>query len=296
MANHKDKRKEITSEKKESGSFNRFKYIMRNLPSRYSEHDVTAFSAQMAYFLFMSIFPALIFLIGLLGRFSIEYSWDITGYVSLIPRQASLILQEHIKSLIAVRGEALFSISGLFMIYSASRGINSLMRSLNRAFNIKEDRGFIRIKLLGVFYTFMLMLVIVVALVIPNLGHGFFMFLSGFINIPKFLIDTSTLLMWIIYLMLMNLVIGSLYVFLPNRKNTYKEVIPGTIFALVGWSIISRGFSYFIANFSNISVVYGSLTAVIILMIWLYLSSTILMIGGEINSLIIEYKASNLKI
>jgi len=62
------------------------------------------------------------------------------------------------------------------------------------------------------------------------------------------------------------------------------------VVALIGWSIISSGFSFFIANLSNLSVVYGSLTAVIILMIWLYLSSTILMIGGEVNSLLIDYK------
>ncbi|MGB3366289.1 MAG: YihY/virulence factor BrkB family protein [Acidaminobacteraceae bacterium] len=272
----------------------KFKYVLKNLPTKYFENDVTAFSAQMAYFLFMSIFPALIFLIGLLGRFSIEYRWDISGYISLIPRQASYIIQEHIKNLIAVDGQALFSISGIVMIYSASRGINSLMRSLNKAFDIKEDRGFIKVKLLGIFYTFVIMLSIVVALVIPNLGYGFFMELSKYVEIPKLFAEMSTLFGWVIYLVLMNIVIGSLYVFLPNRKIRYIEVIPGTIVALIGWSVISRGFSFFIANFSDISVVYGSLTAVIILMIWLYLSSTILMIGGEINSLLIEYKANRL--
>lgn len=266
------------------------KFVLSNLPKKYSEHDVTAFSAQMAYFLFMSIFPALIFLIGLLGRFSIEYRWDVSAYISLIPRQAAYIIQEYIKNLIAVDGQALFSISGIFMIYSASRGINSLMRSLNKAFDIKEDRGFIKVKLLGIFYTFMIMLSIVVGLVIPNLGYDFFIALSKYIEVPEFIAEMSTIFGWGIYLIIMNLVIGSLYVFLPNRKIRYIEVIPGTVVALIGWSVISRAFSFFIANFSNISVVYGSLTAVIILMIWLYLSSTILMIGGEINSLLIEYK------
>ena len=280
--------KSINSNKKFS---DKLKYVLKNLPTKYAENDVTAFSAQMAYFLFMSIFPALIFLIGLLGRFSIEYRWDISGYISLIPRQASYIIQEYIKNLIAVDGPALFSISGIFMIYSASRGINSLMRSLNKAFDIKEDRGFVKVKLLGIFYTIMIMLSIVVALVIPNLGYDFFMGLSKYIKIPELFAKMSTLFGWVIYLVLINIVIGSLYVFLPNRRIRYTEVIPGTIIALIGWSIISRGFSFFIANFSNISVIYGSLTAVIILMIWLYLSSTILMIGGEINSLLIEYKA-----
>jgi membrane protein len=286
IKNSKNKSKDLFLDK--------FKYVLKNLPTKYFENDVTAFSAQMAYFLFMSIFPALIFLIGLLGRFSIEYRWDISGYISLIPRQASFIIQEYIKNLIAVEGQALFSISGIFMIYSASRGINSLMRSLNKAFDIKEDRGFIKVKLLGIFYTFVIMLSIVVALVIPNLGYGFFMELSKYVEIPKLFTEMSTMFGWVIYLALMNIVIGSLYVFLPNRKIRYIEVIPGTIVALIGWSVISSGFSFFIANFSNISVVYGSLTAVIILMIWLYLSSTILMIGGEINSLLIEYKANRL--
>lgn len=269
-------------------------YVLKKLPDRYEKHEVTAFSAQMAYFLFMSIFPALIFLIGLLGKFSIEYRWDISGYINLIPRQASFIIQEYIKNLIIVEGQALFSISGLFMLFSASRGINALMRSLNRAFGIKEDRGPIKVKLLAIFYTVMLMVSIVIALVIPNLGYDFFMSLSEYIEIPKVFVEMSTFLGWGLYLILINLVIGSLYVFLPNKKIRYVEVVPGTIVAIIGWSIISKAFSFFIANFSNISLIYGSLTAVIILMIWLYLSSTILMIGGEINSLLIEYKTSKL--
>lgn len=292
ISNKIDKKKKRS--KVDNSTFDKLKYILINLPKKYSEHDVTAFSAQMAYFLFMSIFPALIFLIGLLGRFSIEYRWDVSGYISLIPRQASFIIQEHIKNLIAVDGQALFSISGIFMIYSASRGINSLMRSLNRAFDTKEDRGFIKVKLLGIFYTIMILLSIVVGLVIPNLGYDFFIALSEYIEFPKFIAEMSTLFAWAIYLILMNLVIGSLYVFLPNRKIRYIEVIPGTVVALFGWSIISRAFSFFISNFSNISVVYGSLTAVIILMIWLYLSATILMIGGEVNSLLIDYKAKKI--
>lgn len=276
--------------KRDGSTSDKFKYIITELPGRYSAHHVTAFSAQMAYFLVMSIFPALILLIGVLGRLSIEYSWDISGYVNLIPREASFILQEYIKGLLVEDGGALLSVSGVFMIYSASRGVNSLMRSLNMAYGIPEDRGFVRVKLLGVFYTIMLFVSIIIALAIPNMGKGFFEFLSVYLPIPVVVTDLSSILGLGIYLITTNLVIGSLYAFLPNKRVAFKQVIPGTVFAITGWWVISKGFSYFVSNFSNLSVVYGSLTAVIILMIWLYLSSTIIMIGGEINSLLIDYK------
>ncbi|BEP29764.1 YihY/virulence factor BrkB family protein [Helicovermis profundi] len=267
-----------------------FKFSLA-LSKKYKEHHITAFSAQMAYFFTLSIFPFLIVIISLFGKLSMKYYFKLDFIFNVVPKEASEIIRNYISDLFLVNTTTLVPLTIIFALWSASKGVNSLMRSLNIAYDVKETRSFIKIKLLGMAYTAMISISLVIAIVIPSIGKSVLDIFESILEIPNFLL---VIIKWSFYIVSINFVISSLYVLLPNKKVTFKSVMPGTIFAILGWFIISKGFSLFATNFHNFSLIYGSLTAIIILMIWLYISSMILMVGGEINA--IDFKKEFMEI
>ncbi len=258
---------------------------------RYKSHHITAFSAQMSYFFVLSLFPFLIFLVSLIGFFSIDNMWVTSNLTRIIPVEAAQIILDYIKEL-ANAGTSVISVSIVATLWTASKAINALMRALNIVYEVNETRGYFKIRFLGIFYTILFALAIVLALVLPSMGRDFFDLLNRVIHIPQGFIDMFTSVRWTGVLLFLGFVIGSTHVILPNTKVSIKSALPGTVFSLIGWITISYGFSYFVQNFGRFSIVYGSLTAIIILMIWMYMSSIILMFGGEINHYLLEKKLS----
>ena len=261
--------------------------FIKDMERRYEDHHITAFSAQMSYFFILSLFPFLIFLVALIGWFSIDNIEVMTNLSSVIPKEASQIILDYVSQL-AENGSSIISVSIIATLWSASKAINALMRALNIVYEVKETRSYFTIRALGMFYTILFALAIILALVLPSMGMDFFNFVGRYIHIPQAFIQTFTSIRWIGVLAFLGLVLGTAHVALPNSKISFKTTLPGTAFSLLGWIIISYGFSYFVQNFSRFTLIYGSLAAVIVLMIWMYLSSMILMFGGEINHYILE--------
>lgn len=268
--------------------------FVNEMRRRYKEHHITAFSAQMSYFFILSLFPFLIFLVAIIGWFSLENVWIVSNLSTMIPREAAQIILDYIGEL-AASGTSIISVSIIATLWTASKAINALMRALNIVYEVKETRGYFTIRFLGMFYTVLFALAIVLALILPSMGRGFFDIVLKFIHVPQGFIDMFTSLRWIGVLAFLGLVLGSTHVVLPNTKISFKTTLPGTVLSLIGWTVLSYGFSYFIQNFSRFSIIYGSLTAIIVLMVWMYMSSVILMFGGEINHYILERENSKIK-
>ncbi len=260
-------------------------FIIEEVRSRFRYHNISAYGAQLAYFFLLSLFPFLIFLIAILSNFSISLDGALNTLAKVAPREAIIIINDYIKSLMSTKIINLLSISFLITIWSASRAVNALINALNSAYDIQETRSFIKKRVLAILFTVLIALSIVLALIIPTMGMDFLLWISKYIILSDFVIKLWYYARWLIITLILFLVLGSLYFVAPNTKTRFAEIIPGTIFAIFGWIAISIGFSYFVNNFRNYTLVYGSLGAIIVLMIWLYLSGVILIIGGEINSL-----------
>jgi len=258
---------------------------------RYKKHHITAFSAQMSYFFILSLFPFLIFLVSLIGWFSIDNVWVVSNLSNMIPKEAAQIILDYVEDVL-LTGTSIISVSIIATLWTASKAINALMRALNIVYEVPETRGYLKVRILGMFYTILFAFAIVLALVLPSMGHDFFNLVQRFIEVPRGFIDLFTSLRWIGVLVFLGIVIGSTHVIMPNTRITIRSALPGTLFSLFGWTVISYGFSYFIENFSRFSIIYGSLTAVIVLMVWMYMSGIILMFGGEINHYLFEKKES----
>ena len=267
---------------KKTGSF------LKALADRYSKHSVSAYSAQMAFFLMLSIFPFFIFLFTVLGKLSINSDVLITVLENFFPKEVHQLTIDFIEKNIVVEGNSLVSISIVGIIWSASKVVRALMVSLNKAYEIKETRSFFIVKALDMVYTILIVIVILLLLTLPNIGVGVFRFIDRYIDINWEIFETFNLVKRILIPSTLTLLMGLIYMYVPNLKLKVRDVIWGTIFSIVGWAILSYFFTIFVSEFANYKVVYGSLATVIILMFWLYFSSILLIVGGEINSIVKE--------
>jgi len=262
--------------------------FLKELATRYSRHSISAYSAQMAFFLMLSIFPFFIFLFTVLGKLSINSELLITVLETFFPEEVHQLTINFIRENIVVEGNRLVSISILGIIWSASKGVRALMVSLNKAYDIKETRSFLIVKALDMIYTIMIVIVILLLLTLPNIGIGVFRFINRYIDVNWEIFETFNLVKTILIPSTLTLLMGLIYMYVPNIKLKIRDVIWGTVFSIVGWSILSYFFTIFVNEFANYKVVYGSLATVIILMFWLYFSSILLIVGGEINSIVKE--------
>jgi membrane protein len=265
--------------------------VVLELKRRFNSHNVTAFSAQMAFFFFLSLFPFIIFLFSLLSLFDISTA-DINFILArLIPAEGyNLIANYSANVVLDLKKLNVFSVSILIILWSASRVIFAFTRSLNNSYSVEETRGYFKTRIMGMIYTVVLMLMIILGIVVTITGEGFFNFVRKFIYVARDFQSLFFLFKWIVYFGVFFVILLIFYRNLPNLKLKLKSVIPGSVFAIFAISIFTFLFSLYINTFSNYSILYGSLGAVVVLMMWLYLVSGILVLGGEINAILMRKK------
>lgn len=261
--------------------------VIFELKRRFSSHHITAFSAQMAFFFFLSLFPFIIFLFSLLSFFDISTS-DVNFILQrLIPSDSYNLIANYSSSVVIDLNKInVFSIAILVILWSASRVVFAFIRSLNNSYNVKETRGYIKTRIVGMVYTVILMLMIISGILVTITGEGFFNFIRKFMYVDRDFQSLFFVFKWVVYFGVFFVILLVFYRNLPNLKLNFRSVIPGSLFAILAISIFTFLFSLYINTFSNYSILYGSLGAVVVLMMWLYLISGILVVGGEINAIL----------
>jgi membrane protein len=262
--------------------------LLWELRYRYREHQITALSAQLAYFLLLSIFPFLIFLLSLFGRLSLDPELVINILTEILPMDSAVIISEYIEGIVLFEETGTLPIAALITLYTASRGVEALTRALNVAYRVDEIRGFFKQKIYGILYTFTFIVMIVILTILPIMGEEFLSLVSNFLPLTVGFIEMFSFVRWFFIVGIMVLTIFLIYMVLPTKKLRFKDIWKGAIFAIFMWMLMSYGFSYFVSTFGRYSIIYGSLAAVIILMVWLYLTGIVLMIGAELNSILLD--------
>ncbi|MFD1779036.1 YihY/virulence factor BrkB family protein [Fredinandcohnia salidurans] len=260
--------------------------FIKELILRYKEDEVGSMSAELAYFFLLSLFPFLIFLVTLIGYLPISQI-DVLAFVGQYAPEGTVdLIEENLNFIVSSNKGGLLSIGIIGTLWSSSNGINAVVRSFNKAYDVKETRNFFITRGISILLTFGMIFVIIVALLLPVFGKqiGIFMF-SSFGLSDEFL-DVWNGIRWIVSAAILFIVFTFLYWVAPNRPLKFKEIISGSFFATFGWMFVSLAFSYYVNSFGHYSTTYGSLGAIIVLMIWFYLSAMIIIIGGEINAIL----------
>ena len=268
-----------------------FKFIIYFIV-KIRDDDIFALAAQLAYYLILSFFPFLIFLLTLIGFSNLD-SMEVLGALrAMLPTSAFELIYSVIIEVIEKQNTGLLGASLLLVIWSASSAFRAVIKGINKAYGLNENRSFIKRAFIAIICTFALAFVILLTLVMLVFGGLIGDLLASYLPFPTVVYRVWNFLRYVLVVFMMILIFASIYRYTPSKMLRWREVIPGAIACTIGWLVVSLGFSFYINNFSNYSKIYGGLGAVIILITWLYLTSIILIIGGEINSLIVIRKTN----
>lgn len=260
--------------------------FIRQLIKRITQDDVTGLAAQLAYFFLLSLFPFMIFLVTLIGYLPFE-DIDIMKFISdYAPPEIMTLVNENISQVMNNRNGGLLSVGIIGTLWSASNGINSLMRAFNAAYNLEEERSFIVTRGISIVLTLAMIVVIIVAFVLPIFGRMIGEYLFSFVGLSEGFLEWWNTLRWVVSSAVFFIVFMMLYRLAPSKRVYFKHIYVGAVFSTICWQLTSLGFSYYVSTMGNYSATYGSLGGVIILMIWFFLSGIIIIVGGEINALI----------
>jgi membrane protein len=257
---------------------------LKQLISRVIDDEIDALAAQVTYYLLLSFFPFLLLLLSMLGYSDLK-SKDVLIYLSQIMPKSSfdLIYTTVIEVFDSTNGNLLpLSIMGL--VWTGSSGFRAIMRGLNKAYDEKETRPYWKTLSISMLFMIGLALVIIGVVALVVFGQTIGGIIETRFDVSSSFILGFDVLRYIVILGGMIFIFAALYHFTPCRRLTFKEVIPGAIFTTLGWLVASLGFAYYVNNFNNYSSVYGGIGAVIVLMLWLYITSIIILVGGEINA------------
>ncbi|MHB1454878.1 MAG: YihY/virulence factor BrkB family protein [Saccharofermentanales bacterium] len=263
---------------------------VEEIAKRYKNHQITVFSAQMAYFLFLSIFPFIVFVMALASRLHLNLDAFIYNVHNGLPSNAEAMLDDLISNYLVNDSISLLVISGSFTFWSVSRSVYALMRSFNTAYGREEDRSYLQIKLTGILFTLILIILIIVTIALPTIGRSFFDYFERFTDYPPYFVEIFYVVRSILSTAVYVLFILLIHKVLPAGRIKMKDIIYGSAFSIAGWFVLSKGFNYFASLFTNYALVYGGLASIVILMIWMYFVSMVLMLGAEINSTIKDFR------
>lgn len=264
---------------KKSGIWEKGMKLFRYISARH----ITLHSASACFFMVLSIFPTLVLLLGLVRYtgLSVETLTELLEGVipsALLPAAEKLIISTYRASTGTV-----LSVSALTALWSASRGMHGLLTGMNAIYGVSESRGYLYTRGMSVFYTFAFLVVLLLTLVLHVFGKTVVRWLLS-MDTPLALILAQVLDMRFFLLLLLQTVLFALmYMFLPNQNNRFMESLPGALLSAIGWQLLSQLFSVYVENFNAYANIYGSVYALALGMLWLYLCVCILFYGGALN-------------
>ncbi len=257
------------------------------------EEDVFSSAAQVAFYFSFSLFPLMLFLISLSGivlSSADELRNELFYYLSqIMPVTAFKLVKDTIKEITENSTGGKLTIGLLIALWSAAAGVDSLRIALNSVYNLKEKRAWWKTKLLSLFMIIALTFMISITLGIIFYGWKFIFFLLSLINLPIPSVYFLIIIQWLMVISLLLAVFALIYNFLPcNSPFRWVWITPGAITSIILWLIVSFGFRTYLQYYNTYDRMYGSLGAVIILMLWLYLTALVILLGGIINTILRE--------
>lgn len=263
--------------------------LVKRTYAEINKDDVFGHSAELSYYFLLALFPALLFMITILGFMAgpgSELRNQLMAYMArVMPGSAADLVGKTLNE-IHQNSSALKALFGaLAALWAATGGIDAISKTLNIAYEVQETRSFVRKKLTSLGLTFGLAVLIIGALALLAFGGQLGEFVAARVGLGAAFTLTWKILQWPVAFGAMFLAFSLIYYFAPNLKNPdWYWITPGAVVGVLVWIVASVGFSVYLKFFNSYSKTYGSLGAVIILMLWFYLTGMAILIGGEVNS------------
>jgi membrane protein len=253
--------------------------------------DMTTYAAALAYQILFSLFPFIVFLVTLLGFIDQPnfFDWLRQQAETLLPGQAMEQVNRVIHELKQPQG-GLLSAGVVLALWTASSGIRATMNALNVAYDVQEGRPAWKLYPLSILYTIGIAAMLVLAAALLILGPQAMQWLAHQVGLEQVFVMIWTWLRWPVILFLFTLAIAVVYYAAPDVEQEFRFITPGATLAVIVWIVSSLGFNYYLNNFANYSVMYGSIGTIIALLLYFFISAAVLLFGAEVNA-VIEHHA-----
>jgi len=275
-----------------SRRFRKWTLFLRRLQREMGYDDCMGMAAQIAFFATLSLFPFLIFLLNLVSSLPVGgglVDETLGSLQTQLPPESYELIRDYVQNWLAgileSPSQKLVSIGLLTALWSASMAVGALITTINRAYNLRPRRSIVQQKILSIALTLVLTAIWLLAMWLvvfgPTATHALFrtLGLAG---------DSRNLWTHLRLLIASGLTVVSLsllYYYAPEARQRFRWILPGAFTSAILWLGASSLFRIFVRNFATYNKLYGSLTAVIILMVWLWISGLIFLLGAEINAL-----------
>ena len=255
--------------------------IWLNFSRQMKKQNISAYAASIAFFFFLSIVPMLMMLCAIIPYTPVTEENLVQAVTDVVPDMVDAMVVSLISD-VYDRSGGIMSIAIIATIWSAAKGVMALMTGLNAVNGVEEKRNYFVIRVIGSFYPMVMVLIVILSLVINVVGNQLVSIalyrLPQLERIVDFCMNFRFLVVWVV----MTVLFAAIYAYVPNKKLKFREQIPGATFSAVVWSVFSWGFSIYV-TYGNSYGVYGSLSIIIIVLLWMYFCMYIIMIGAYLN-------------
>lgn len=245
--------------------------------------EIPLHSAHTGFFLILSMFPALLLLLGLLRYTSIDAQALLALMEGMLPQSLLPIADNLVTTSYRHSSGTVVSISVLATLWSASRGMYGLLGGLKAVYGVENRRGYFRNRGISMVYTFVFLLAIVATLMLHMFSNAVVDYLQ-MATIPSLMTLMDIIdLRYVLLLLLQSTLFAVLYALLPGHRNRFVKCLPGAVVASLGWMIYSKLFSIYVTYFTTYTNIFGSIYALALAMLWLYFCISILFYGAALN-------------
>ncbi len=267
-------------------AWRRAKAVVHALVRGLRENAVTDTAAQLSYYFLISLFPFLFFLVTLTAYLPVKGA--VEGFLErlewVMPYDALALVKGHLDALLDNPRPNLLTLGLLLTLWTASRGLDALRKGLNYAYDVPESRPFWRTQLTAAGMTVASALLILIGFSVFILGGRLGEWLAGQLNVAEQFAILWSWLRWPFTAMAVMLAAALCYWVLPDVKQRFRYITPGSVTATTLWLISTWGFTRYVEVFGQFNVTYGSIAGVMVLLLWLYISGLVFLVGGELNA------------
>lgn len=257
-------------------------------------HDGTGLAAQLSYYLILAMFPLILVVFSLLGTFSSgETAQEMLGYMQrVLPAQVYDLVSTYMSGILSGESEApgLLSVGLLGTLWAASGAFSALMKALNAAYEIEESRPFWKAKAIAVGMTVVLAAFVPLAVALLVVGTPVLEAVSGYLGLGAALTLVLSALRYLLALALLAAAVSLVYYVAPDARQPARWITPGGLIGVLLWITSSVAFSFYVGNFGSYNETYGSIGAVIVLLVYLFVSAVAILLGAELNATLARMK------
>lgn len=262
--------------------------IVRRTIREINDDNCLGLAAQLAFYFFLSLFPALLFLVALIGYLPVE---NILGELlealgTIAPSEVVSLLRTQLDEVARGSYGSLLTLGIVGAIWSSSAAMVAIIDALNHAYDIAERRPWWKRRIVAIALTVALALFIITSLVLVLAGPDVATLMAQLVGLDSAFSLFWSLVRWPLMIFLVVLGVDLVYHFAPNRRRRWAWITPGSLLATVLWMASSFAFKFYVTNLANFNATYGAIGGVVVLLLWFYVSGLAILIGAELNGVI----------